>query len=55
MMLLTIDNYLNAVQLIKYKGYDEKNSSRIALDIFDIVEKYGKTVEYYIEHLPDQN
>ncbi len=55
MKLLTLENYARAVQLIKYKGYDKHNAERLAVDIFCIVEEYGKDVEFYIEHLPDQN
>ena len=55
MKLLTLENLEKAFCMIKAKGYDEKNSQRIALDIFDIVEKYGKDVEFYIELLPSQN
>ena len=55
MKLLTLENLEKAFCMVKNKGYDDKNSQRIVLDIFAIVEKYGKDVEFYIEHLPDQN
>lgn len=55
MELLTLENYAKAIQMVKAKGYDDKNTERIVVDIFDIVEKHGKTAEFYIEYLPDQN
>lgn len=55
MKLLTLENYAKAVQLIKYKGYDKHSAERLAADIFHIVEEYGGTAEFYIEHLIDQN
>ena len=55
MKLLTLENLEKAIYLIKLKGYDDKNTQRIAMDIFAIVEKYGKTVEFYIDCLPLQN
>ena len=55
MTALTLENYAKAIQMVKAKGYDDKNTARIVVDIFDIVEKYGKTAEFYIEHLPNQN
>lgn len=55
MKTLTLENYTKAVQLIKYKGYDKHNAEKLAVDIFHIVEKHGKDVEFYIKHLPKQN
>lgn len=55
MVLLTMENYSKAVQMIKYKGYDKHNAERIAVDLFHIVEEHGNTVEFYIEQLPEQN
>lgn len=55
MLKLTLENYAKAIQLVKNKGYDGKNTERIVVDIFLIVEQYGNTAEFYIEHLPDQN
>lgn len=55
MELLTLENYAKAIQMVKDKGYDDKNTERIVIDIFAIVEKHGKTAEFYIEALPNQN
>lgn len=55
MKLLTLENLEKAISLVKSKGYDDKNTQRIVLDIFAIVEKYDKDVEFYIEMLPTQN
>ena len=55
MKLLTMENYSKAVQLLKYKGYDKHNAEKLAVEIFHIVETHGKTAEFYIEALPDQN
>ena len=55
MLHLTLENYAKAIQLVKDKGYDDKNTERIVVDIFLIVEKHGNTAEFYIEHLPNQN
>lgn len=55
MKVLTLENYQKAVQLIKYKGYDKHNAEKLAIDVFNIVEKHGKTVEFYIDCLPQQN
>ena len=55
MKLLTLENLEKAFCMVKDKGYDEKNTQRIVLDIFAIVEKYGKDVEFYIDCLPTQN
>lgn len=55
MVHLTLENYAKAIQLIKYKGYDTHNAERLAIDLFHIVEAHGKTVEFYIDYLPDQN
>lgn len=54
MKLLTLENLEKAINLVKSKGYDEKNTQRIVMDVFAIVEKYGKTVEFYIDMLPNQ-
>ena len=55
MKLLTLENYAKAIQMVKGKGYDDKNTERIVVDIFSIVAKHDNTAEFYIEHLPDQN
>lgn len=55
MVHLTLENYANAIQMVKDKGYDDKNTERIVVDIFSIVEEYGGEAELYIEALPDQN
>lgn len=55
MVHLTLENYANAIQMVKDKGYDDKNTERIVVDIFSIVEQYGNTAEFYIEALPNQN
>ena len=55
MLHLTLENLKKAIQMVKAKGYDDKNTERIVVDIFSIVEKYGKTAEFYIEALPNQN
>lgn len=55
MKYLTIDNYNKAVTMIMHLGYDKHNAEKIASDLFHIVEKQGKTVEFYIEALPKQN
>lgn len=55
MKLLTLENLEKAFCMVKDKGYDDKNTQRIVMDIFAIVEKHGKDVEFYIEHLPNQN
>lgn len=55
MKLLSLENYAKAIQMVKAKGYDDKNTERIVVDIFGIVEEYGGTAEFYIEALPDQN
>ena len=55
MLYLSLENLKKATQMVKAKGYDDKNTERIVLDIFGIVEKYGKTAEFYIEALPSQN
>lgn len=55
MLHLTLENYAKAIQLVKDKGYDDKNTERIVTDIFLIVEQHGNTAEFYIEHLPKQN
>ena len=54
MTALTLENYAKAIQLVKDKGYDDKNTERIVVDIFYIVEQHGKDAEFYIEHLPEQ-
>lgn len=55
MELLTLENYSKAIQMVKDKGYDDKNTERIVVDIFLIVQNHGSTAEFYIEHLPDQS
>lgn len=55
MKLLTLENLEKAIYLVKSKGYDDKNTQSIVLDIFAIVEKYGKDAEFYIDMLPAQN
>lgn len=55
MLYLSLENYTKAIQMVKAKGYDDKNTERIVVDIFSIVEKYGNTAEFYIEALPSQN
>lgn len=55
MLKLTLENYAKAIQMVKDKGYDDKNTERIVVDIFHIVEQHGNTAEFYIEHLPVQN
>lgn len=55
MLHLSLENYAKAIQMVKDKGYDDKNTQRIVVDIFDIVENYGGVAEFYIEALPDQN
>ena len=55
MLHLSFENYAKAIRMVKAKGYDDKHTEQIVLDIFDIVEEYGNTAEFYIEHLPDQN
>lgn len=55
MLHLTLENYAKAIQMVKAKGYDDKNTERIVVDIFSIVEEYGGTAEFYIEALPVQN
>ena len=55
MKLFTFDNYYKAIKMVKAKGYDDKNTERIVMDIFEIVKQHGKTVEFYINYLPLQN
>ena len=55
MLHLSLENLKKAIQMVKAKGYDDKNTERIVIDIFSIVEKHGKTAEFYIEALPNQN
>lgn len=55
MLHLSLESYAKAIQMVKAKGYDDKNTERIVIDIFSIVEKQGSTAEFYIEALPDQN
>ena len=55
MLHLSLENYSKAIQMVKDKGYDDKNTERIVVDIFSIVEQYGNTAEFYIKALPDQN
>ena len=52
---LTVENYAKAYQMILDKGYDKHNAERIVVDIFNIVEEYGKDAEFYIAAIPDQN
>ena len=55
MKVLSLENLKKAIQMVKAKGYDDKNTQRIVVDIFSIVEKYGGVAELYIEALPIQN
>ena len=55
MKVLSMENYAKAYQMIKNKGYDKHNAEKLAVEIFHIVEAYGKDAEFYIEALPDQN
>ena len=55
MKVLSMENYAKAFQMIKNKGYDKHNAEKLAVEMFHIVEQHGKDVEFYIEHLPDQN
>ena len=55
MLHLSLENYAKAIQMVKDKGYDDKNTERIVVDIFHIVEQHGNIAEFYIEALPDQN
>lgn len=55
MLHLTFENLEKAIQMVKAKGYDDKHTEQIVLDIFDIVEEYGGVAEFYIEALPVQN
>ena len=55
MLHLSLENYSKAIQMVKDKGYDDKNTERIVVDIFSIVEEYGGVAELYIEALPNQN
>lgn len=54
MLHLSLETLAKAIQMVKAKGYDDKHTEQIVLDIFNIVEEYGGTAEFYIEALPVQ-
>ena len=47
----TYNNVLKATKLIERKGYDFKEASQIALNIFDEYENAGMPIEFFIEKI----
>lgn len=53
----TYNNVLKAARLIRKKGYEEKESLEIAVQVFDNMEmlKNGMSAEWFIEKIAPKN
>lgn len=53
----TYNNFLKAARLIMKKGYEEKESLEMAVQVFDNMEmlKNGMSAEWFIEKIAPKN
>ena len=53
----TYDNVLKAARLIRKKGYEEKESLEMAVQVFDNMEmlQNGMSAEWFIEKIAPKN
>ena len=50
----TYNNVMKAIKMIQSKGYDFKEASQIALNIFDEHENGEMPIEFYIEKIANK-